>query len=99
MVGLGEKEFLQGQRHRDVVGEPVGAASDLPQIIVAASADDLDRQIVDDQAYRRVRPFGVQLRYELVGRGLDPAERVTELPLNLRLRDDGLQTSYLRSET
>src|SRR5262249_32224488 len=99
MVGLGKEELLQSQRHRNVVGKPVGAASDLPEIVVAASAHNFDCQIVDHQAYRRIRPFGIQLGYELAGPGLDPTECVAKFPLDLRLRNNRLQTSYLRSQS
>ena len=40
MVRLLEKEALKGQRHGHVVSEPVGAASNFPEIVGAIGLDD-----------------------------------------------------------
>ncbi len=50
---------LQSQGDRDVVSEPVGATTNLPEVIFPLGVNYFDRQIIDDDFDGRVRPFGV----------------------------------------
>jgi hypothetical protein len=91
MMGFGEKEFLQGERHRNVIRKPVGAAAYLPEIVIAASADYFNCLIVDDQPDRRVRPFRIEVRHELARRVRDPAKGIAEFAADIGFGNDLLQ--------
>src|SRR4051794_21565754 len=41
MINIAQKEFLQRNHESNVIGEPIRAAADLPQIVVAAPPNDL----------------------------------------------------------
>src|SRR3546814_3736786 len=84
-----QKYFLQRQGHRDVVRQPIRAASNLPQVILPVRPQDLDRQVLDDELDRGFRPLGVELRDHPRGGVLDPCEREAHLATDLRLREIG----------
>ena len=81
-----------------MIGKPVRAASNLPEIIVPGAADHLYRQVLDHQSDRRFGPFCIELGYQATGRRFDAVDRIAELTLDLAFRHPPLQLGDLRLE-
>src|SRR4051794_20955865 len=81
-----------------MIGKPVSTAPDLPKKILPGSAQNLHCKIFDNQPYRRVRPFCVELWHEAVCVVGHARKGVNQLALNITFRNRRLKRRDLRLE-
>lgn len=80
-----------------MVRKPVGTAADLPKIVAAGTLNNFDFEFVDNELDRRIRPFRIELRHELIGSVLYDCKCICQLSTDFSFGNPPLKLRDFRS--